>query len=53
MMEAHRLYEDPKALDGKRILMVTHPAIVAIGKVDGSDYSIKPRVFKKAIVWMG
>lgn len=53
MMEAHRLYEDPKALDGKRILVVTHPAIVATGKPDGLDYSIRPRVLKKAVVWMG
>lgn len=56
-MEAHQLHngeleDDDKALDGKPILLVTQPAIIAIGRSDGSDYCAK-RVLKKAIVWMG
>lgn len=56
-MEAHWLHnndleDDEAAVDGKPILLVTQPAIVAIGKSDGSDYSSR-RVLKKAIVWMG
>lgn len=58
IMEAHslhyrRLSDDPPAMDGKRILLVTQPAIFAIGKADGSDYGGEPRILKKAIVWMG
>lgn len=56
-MEAHWLHnndleDDEAAFDGRPILLVTQPAIVAIGKSDGSDYSSR-RVLKKAIVWMG
>lgn len=39
IMEAHSLHyrllsDDPTAMDGKRILLVTRPAILAIGKAD-------------------
>lgn len=55
--EAHWLHDndledDEAAFDGRPILLVTQPAIVAIGKSDGSDYSSR-RNLKKAIVWMG
>jgi hypothetical protein len=56
MMEAHSLHnkelaDDEAALDGKAIILVMQPAIVAIGKSDGSDYSIR-RVLRKAVVLM-
>jgi hypothetical protein len=56
-MEAHWLHneewdDNSEALNGRPILLVTHPAVIAIGKSDGSDYDVR-RVLKKAIVWMG
>lgn len=53
MMEAHQMYEHPQALDGRRILIVTYPAILALGNSDGSGYSMNKRVLKKAVVWVG
>lgn len=58
IMEAHGLHykilsDDPTAMDGRRILLVTQPAVFAIGKADGSEYGGEPRILKKAIVWLG
>jgi len=57
IMQAHCLHsevlrDNPRALDGKRIMLVVQPAIVQVGKFDGSDHS-KEVVLMKAIVWMG
>jgi hypothetical protein len=46
------LFEDEKALDGWKVLLVTHPAVVVHGDSRGTDYSRK-RILKKAVVWMG
>lgn len=56
-MEAHsnhmiELEDDESCLDGKRVLMVAHPEVVAIGSSDGSDLTTV-RVLRKAVVWMG
>lgn len=55
--EAHSVHnidldDDDTALDGKQVLMVTFPLIVAMGKSNGTDYTMQ-RVLKKAVVWMG
>lgn len=56
IMEAHSIHhrdldDDENYLDGGRVLLVTQPLIVAVGKSDGSDYN-KQRVLKKAVVWV-
>lgn len=40
------------ALDGKPVLLLTSPAVVAVGTIDGTDYD-QERVWKKGVVWMG
>jgi hypothetical protein len=57
IMEAHSLHnkdlaDDDAALDGRPIVLVTLPAIVAIGKSDGSDYKTR-RILGKAVVLVG
>lgn len=57
VMEAHSLHnkdlaDDEAALDGKPIVLVTQPAIIAVGKSDGSDYGVR-RVLEKAVVLVG
>lgn len=56
-MEAHSLHnkdlaENDAALDGRPIVLVTQPAVIAIGKSDGSDYGVR-RVLEKAVVLVG
>ena len=56
-MEAHsahivELEDDERCLDGRDILLVVHPEIIAYGSSDGTDASTV-RVLKKAVVWMG
>jgi hypothetical protein len=56
-MEPHMLHhrdleDNEDCLNGQRILLVTQPAVIAIGNSDGSDYTVR-RVLKKAVVWMG
>lgn len=56
-MELHILHhrdtaENENCFNGQKILMVTQPAVIAVGSSDGNDYSVR-RVLKKAIVWMG
>lgn len=56
-MEAHKTYDadledEPTCLDGKDILLVTNPLVMALGSSDGSEPSTI-RVLKKARVWMG
>ncbi|KAI9675986.1 MAG: hypothetical protein M1822_008372 [Bathelium mastoideum] len=53
LLEAHQLHnkalnDDPKALDGKPILLVAHPAVVSEGDGSGYNYSAFT-VLKKAI----
>ena len=57
LLEYHELHnvlmaQDGRALDGKTVAIVTHPAVLAYGDPEGSDYS-KRTVWKKAVVWMG
>jgi hypothetical protein len=57
LLEHHNLHnlqlnDDETCLDGKRVVLVTHPAFVAYGNAEGTDYSTL-RVWKKAVVWMG
>lgn len=57
LMQAHCLHsealrDDPRAMNGKRVLLVVPSAIVLVGKADGPDYS-QGVVLKKAVVWMG
>lgn len=57
MMQAYCLHsealrDNPRAMDGKRTLLVVQSAFVLVGKADGSDYS-QEVVLKKAFVWMG
>lgn len=56
-MEHHPLHnvmidEDAHSLDGKEVLLVTQPAVLARGFQHGQDPS-KLRVLKEAVVWMG
>ncbi|KAH8705848.1 hypothetical protein BGW36DRAFT_18811 [Talaromyces proteolyticus] len=56
-MEAHsshqiQLDQDEAALDGQEIYLMLHPAIIAFGTADGSDYH-KYTIWKKAVLWMG
>ena len=56
-MTAHTLHhadldDDEGCLNGKPVLMVTHPLVLATGKSDGSDFAVN-RVLKKRVVWMG
>ncbi|KAI9866989.1 MAG: hypothetical protein M1813_000387 [Trichoglossum hirsutum] len=46
------LHDDESCLDEKPVALVTHPAVVAYGNAEGSDYSTG-KVWKKAVVWMG
>lgn len=55
-LEPHSIHnrdldDDEKCLDGGRILLVTQPLVVAMGKSDGSDYSTE-RILRKAVVWV-
>jgi hypothetical protein len=57
LLEAHPLHnneieDDEACLDGKDILIVSQPAIIAYGNLDGSDYSTET-ILRKAVVWMG
>lgn len=57
IMEAHSLHnrdlaDDDAALDGRPIVWVTQPAVIAVGKSDGSDYGVR-RVLEKAVDLMG
>jgi hypothetical protein len=56
-LEAHSshsrdLSDDANALDGREVLLVTNPAVVAIGTAEGKDYD-SMKVWKKAAVWLG
>ncbi|KAK4560612.1 hypothetical protein LTR86_005190 [Recurvomyces mirabilis] len=55
LMQAHNLHklDDPKdhRLDGKRIKLVVHPAVLRYGTHDGEDYE-RSQVWAKAIVWL-
>jgi hypothetical protein len=56
-MIAHALHtkelsEDEKCLDGKKVLLMVHPKVLAFGSSDGSSNE-KRRVLKEAVVWMG
>ncbi|QDS74478.1 hypothetical protein FKW77_006820 [Venturia effusa] len=53
LMAPHGWHGDPKKMDGKRVLLVVQPAIVAMGRASGRDYGLPPRIIKKAIVWLG
>lgn len=57
LLEHHNLHllqldDDETCLDGSRVVLVTHPAVVAYGNAEGSDYGTQ-RIWKKAVVWMG
>ncbi|KAF2131052.1 hypothetical protein P153DRAFT_395444 [Dothidotthia symphoricarpi CBS 119687] len=57
LMEAHQLHnkhldEDPTVLDGRSILVITHPALVRKGNEYGTDFGTRV-VLKKAVCWMG
>lgn len=45
------LDEDENALEGKTILMVLHPSVIAYGDSEGTNYATR-RILKKAVVWM-
>jgi hypothetical protein len=56
-MEPHQLHRelldmDGGCLDGKDIVLVTHPALLAYGTAEGTEYC-NARVLKKAVVWLG
>ncbi|KAF1983180.1 hypothetical protein K402DRAFT_396887, partial [Aulographum hederae CBS 113979] len=51
-LHREELDDNEKILDGRRILFVSHPLLIACGNTDGSDYNLR-RVWKKATVWMG
>ena len=55
LMQAHNLHklDDPKdhRMDGKRIKLVVHPAVLRYGSHDGEDYD-RSQVWAKAIVWL-
>jgi hypothetical protein len=44
--------DNTELLNGRRVVLVTHPAIISEGNHDFSDYSVY-RVWKRAIVWLG
>ena len=44
--------EDPTALDGREVLLLVNPAIVAAGTTEGGSYGSK-RVLMRGTVWMG
>jgi len=46
------LSADEHALDGRQVVLVTHPAIVAYGDASGEQYE-EYKIWKKAEVWMG
>ena len=57
LLEHHPLHnvqlsQDEMALDGKAVVIVTQPVVVAYGDSDGDNYA-KRTVLKKAVVWMG
>ncbi|OJJ42092.1 hypothetical protein ASPZODRAFT_137510 [Penicilliopsis zonata CBS 506.65] len=57
LLKAHRLHnrvldDDPTALDGAPIHIVTQPAVLVHGLSDGTDYS-QTWLWKAAVVWMG
>jgi FtsZ-binding cell division protein ZapB len=57
ILEHHELHnllinEDKRALDGRNVAIVAHPAVVAYGDPEGNDY-LKRTTWKKAVVWMG
>ena len=43
---------DNGCLDGKPIVMITHPAVIAYGDSSGDNYA-EYKVWKKAEAWMG
>jgi hypothetical protein len=51
-LHAGQLDQDDSCLDGKKIVLVIHPAVYAIGDSEGNNYSTR-RILKKAVVWMG
>jgi hypothetical protein len=56
-MIAHALHnkelcKDEKCLNGRKVLLMTHPKVLAYGSSDGSSDKTK-RVLKEAVVWMG
>ncbi|KXS95914.1 hypothetical protein AC578_5203 [Pseudocercospora eumusae] len=46
------LDDDPGALDGREVVLLCSPLVMAAGNADGTDYE-KRRVLKPAVVWMG
>lgn len=53
LMKVYPMSGEPEDLDGKRVLLVVQPAIIAKGRASGHDYNLPPRVIKKAVVWLG
>lgn len=53
LMISHALNGEPEDLNGKCVLLVVQPAIIAIGRASGCDYTLPPRVLKKAVIWLG
>ena len=57
LMEAHRLHkldveEDERyGLDGSRVMVVVHPAVVAYGTDEGENYSAC-KIWSAATVWL-
>lgn len=56
-METHPLHsvdldDDPEALDGREVVLLCNPAVVAFGTADGKDYD-KTKLWRKAVVWLG
>jgi hypothetical protein len=45
------LSDDEHCMDGLPVLMVFHPAVIAYGDSEGTDYS-RTRILKQAVVWM-
>ena len=46
------LAQDPKALDGRKIVLLCSPLILTAGDTDGQNYG-KTKILKKAVVWLG
>ncbi|EME38936.1 hypothetical protein DOTSEDRAFT_180949 [Dothistroma septosporum NZE10] len=44
--------DEPDALDGRKIVLLCNPAVVAYGTADGTDYD-KSKIWHKAMVWLG
>ncbi|KXT06354.1 hypothetical protein AC578_9129 [Pseudocercospora eumusae] len=56
-LEAHSqhrkaLQEDRNAMNGRKVFMLTRPAVMLAGDADGQNYNQK-RVLMKAVGWMG